>query len=224
MVTLKEAKHEAWREEFIEPEQFLEMITELNPFFKRHEIVCIEPDEMSIVKNTKFWLVRYQRVCALLKAYDLLWKLDTMSPINSFAKGEFFEDYATFYPLMEKKIWDKINSIDGTNFFPKRINEERRGRFWRNIFSRLFELKVNVSLLRQRWEINFHELSVVIDVMDRISHTHLAPMDKVLNEVILLLMHENNPYFKQYTIGELIDKYDYPEITDKELEKLGVKN
>lgn len=87
-----------------------------------------------------------------------------------------------------------------------------------HIFSKMLAYKSAIIKQRQYWN-NVYECSVAnfiaIKFTERLYSDKLEELNNRLDEMLLLLLGEG--YDKEFTEQELIEKYDYPSITDEEL-------
>lgn len=220
----------SFREEVITPYQIFDMIAEL--FYINEHIAVPKPAKRLEVllfqdkyqKNNDN-IIRYKRVYALFKAYNLLIDLDNYSPVNSFINGKFIK----YEYLFDKWPRDEVVAlIKGA-----RMNEElgikiddllSKPRDYRHFFYGLMKYRLNIFKCENciGYDVPMTAgLSVSIDVANRLGSQYLFWIKDSLNNLMLAFLRDN-PKVKDYTIGELIDNYGFPAVTDYKLRIIGL--
>lgn len=240
-------KVESIRDKVIEPIKTFEMIGELFSYTTA-PIVCDRDtfEESSLFEGHRISEVQYGRICSLLKAYG--WKRHlctgesytttfdeqgntiesvteesySQAPISWFVNGCFLPDDFTYDERIEKDIaefaalrgerfsYEAHRAIHIRYYFTALLMYRLKMYPMENIFSGYIQLPIGKAVAKNT-------------TLKHVHNTYVSPMKKYLDELLLTFLR-GNEHIKPYTIGELIDNFGYPKVTDDELEDMRWNN
>lgn len=180
-------------------------------------------NELSRFQNNTPRYVRFLRLYSILKAYGLLTDLSLLRPLNSFINGEFINEQYKVDPSLDDKLrecWETLEPepiLEYCNFPFGKLKSFHH----KNFFQAVMHFRLGVT----RSDDFFWSylcmgggVSQAALLTRQLKDLFLDPVIHILDETLLaFLSHER---VKPYYIGELIDKYGYPSITDKQLDDI----
>lgn len=213
----------SFREQIITPQTFLNKVAELNAYENFSSRVTPLQLEFELVKDNQPRLIRYQRVMAILRAYDLISDDAKKFPVNAFIKGMFIDDQSAMTEKYSNRIFECFRSVNYNESDILSITSQlERGKTRRELFNALMQYKFAVRGLDAYWA-GYLMMPTGCLIAARFTTDlfgeHLASVNKSLDEMLVSLMGEKA---KPITVAELIDKYGYPLVTDQELTNIDI--
>lgn len=201
------------------------LLSKILEFFCFEHTNEITEDEYESIKDIPHLIIRYNRIVAALKAFELYNK---DKPLSSFIMGEFITqlneeeakdilantcgEILRLVPQHEEKIFDAIvkgkHQHKGNGFI----------RTLQELFRDLWKYRLFVEKLRRIKGTGIIESSggyyIGTLYLLEFSNKELLPLIEKLNKIILPILNKGNFVISEQ---ELITKFDYPKTTDAEL-------
>lgn len=214
---------EKFRSQTITPQQFMQDLMEFLSLIYGTSLFHMKHDDSELLSlQNPPREVRYHRLMAILRAYKLFPRNSRKLQLHTFVKGLFLE---TKQIEKQQKIYERIlqayriGHLDENRF---RIKPQVAPRVSQDFFFHLIQYRFSLHMVLD-WAGGYlcgnDGLSRAYAFSYNLYKDHLQYMIERTDQALVCLMGE---HIGPLVVGDLIDQYDYPSMTDDQLADLDI--
>ena len=188
---------------------------------------------LRITQSARSWKIELYKTDSEQTPYKVRYER-VLSIINAFVGSKVIDTDRDYIPLdilipedySEMKISELTSLI--VDFLPKyetrignAFNQDREYTSRMQLFSLLFRYRLETYKLSTYWN-NVSEIDfaggIAIDLTRKLYNEKIENINEALDKLLILLLGDN--FDKTFTERELLEDYDYPNVTDEELHEM----
>lgn len=214
---------EKFRSQTITPQQFMQDLMEFLSLIYGTSLCHLKRDDSELLSlQNPPRKVRYHRLMAILRAYKLFPRNSRKLQLHTFVKGLFLE---TKQIEKQQKIYERILQvcrIGHLNVSRFGIGSQSASYAGVRLFYHLIEYRFALHNVAD-WAVGYmcsnSGLSIAFAFSYELYKQYLQTMIDCTDQALFCLMGE---HIGPLVVGDLMDRYDYPSMTDDELMDLDI--